>query len=308
MSFGENLQTIRAQYGLTQEQLAEQMEVSRQSVSKWESGMSYPEMETLLKICDLYHVSLDDLLRGKVKEKNVEEAARFEKHIRSFANRIAFSVGAIIASTGLGGLLSEISDNVGGAVFFAILTIAVVVLIAAGMEHDDFKKKHPQITAFHTEQEVEEFEHRFIWRISGAVGAIMAGILLWILLDSESAMIGMFEVSDLLGAVFLWIVAAATTVLIQTGIQRQIYHVEEYHRETKKIKDKDEGGLLWKINSCIMLFATMVFFVYGFLGSWHGHNGWDEGWDGGFGISWLAFPIGGLLCAIASVIFSKKEK
>ena len=62
MAFPENLQFLRAQNSVTQEQLAEQLGVSRQSVSKWESGNSFPEMETLLRICDLYSVNLDALL------------------------------------------------------------------------------------------------------------------------------------------------------------------------------------------------------------------------------------------------------
>ena len=53
MSFSENLQFLRAQAGVTQEQLAEQLDVSRQSVSKWEGGQSFPEMDTLLRICGL---------------------------------------------------------------------------------------------------------------------------------------------------------------------------------------------------------------------------------------------------------------
>ena len=46
MSLAENLQYLRAREGVTQEQLAERLDVSRQSVSKWESGASFPEMDT----------------------------------------------------------------------------------------------------------------------------------------------------------------------------------------------------------------------------------------------------------------------
>ena len=56
MAFSENLQTLRAQAGVTQEQLAETLGVSRQSVSKWEGGLSFPELDTILRICDLYEV------------------------------------------------------------------------------------------------------------------------------------------------------------------------------------------------------------------------------------------------------------
>ena len=75
MAFSDNLQFIRAQAGVTQEQLAEQLDVSRQSVSKWESGASFPEMDTLLRICDLYDVNLDTLLRGSVENSRVSDTA-----------------------------------------------------------------------------------------------------------------------------------------------------------------------------------------------------------------------------------------
>lgn len=61
MAFGEQLQLLRRRVGLTQEQFAEELRVSRQAVSKWESGKGYPEMEKLLYICRRYDVTLNDL-------------------------------------------------------------------------------------------------------------------------------------------------------------------------------------------------------------------------------------------------------
>lgn len=75
MAFSENLQTLRAQAGVTQEQLAETLGVSRQSVSKWEGGLSFPELDTILRICDLYEVDLDTLLRGSVADRLVGDTA-----------------------------------------------------------------------------------------------------------------------------------------------------------------------------------------------------------------------------------------
>ena len=72
MSFGENLQCLRKQRDITQEQLAEQLEVSRQSVSKWESGASYPEMEKLLQICSLFNCNMDTLMPGDVRNSFAE--------------------------------------------------------------------------------------------------------------------------------------------------------------------------------------------------------------------------------------------
>ena len=67
MAFSENLQFLRTRQGQTQEQLAELLEVSRQSVSKWESAQSFPEMDTILRICDLYQVDLKGPAAARTK-------------------------------------------------------------------------------------------------------------------------------------------------------------------------------------------------------------------------------------------------
>lgn len=61
MSFGEQLSAVRRRSGLTQEQFAEQLQVSRQAVSKWEFGRGYPEIEKILYICNRYQVSIADM-------------------------------------------------------------------------------------------------------------------------------------------------------------------------------------------------------------------------------------------------------
>lgn len=64
MSFGTNLQYLRKLHGgLTQEKLAERMNVSRQTISKWESNESYPEIDKLIELCDFFSCKLDELLR-----------------------------------------------------------------------------------------------------------------------------------------------------------------------------------------------------------------------------------------------------
>ena len=75
MEFGEKLRIVRTDRGLTQEQLAEILSVSRQAVSKWESGVGYPETEKLLQISKELDVSLDYLLLDKdlLDEKKTQE-------------------------------------------------------------------------------------------------------------------------------------------------------------------------------------------------------------------------------------------
>lgn len=76
MSFRDNLQHLRGTRDMSQAQLAELIGVSRQSVAKWESEKSYPEMDKLITLCDLFECSLDDLVRGDVSanELDAEEA------------------------------------------------------------------------------------------------------------------------------------------------------------------------------------------------------------------------------------------
>ncbi len=63
MEIGNKLSQLRKLSGMTQEQLAEKINVSRQTISKWESDSTSPDLESIVKISRIFHVSLDDLLR-----------------------------------------------------------------------------------------------------------------------------------------------------------------------------------------------------------------------------------------------------
>ena len=61
MKFGDNLQNLRKEKKMSQETLAERVDVSRQSISKWERGESYPTMSNILTLCEIFHCKLNDL-------------------------------------------------------------------------------------------------------------------------------------------------------------------------------------------------------------------------------------------------------
>ncbi len=70
MFLGSNLQYLRRESGgMTQEKLAEQIGVSRQTISKWESGEAYPELQKLMDLCEFFRCRLDDLLRQDMAAK-----------------------------------------------------------------------------------------------------------------------------------------------------------------------------------------------------------------------------------------------
>ena len=73
MFFSDKLRLLRTQANLSQEDLADELHVSRQSVSKWESGISFPEIEKLISISDYFHVSLDALLKEPLHDTPITE-------------------------------------------------------------------------------------------------------------------------------------------------------------------------------------------------------------------------------------------
>ncbi len=70
MSFGDRLQAVRRGAGMTQEAFAQQLKVSRQAVSKWESSRGYPEIEKIIYICNHYGVSMDELFLDEVPRRS----------------------------------------------------------------------------------------------------------------------------------------------------------------------------------------------------------------------------------------------
>lgn len=84
MTMGEKLAKLRKEHNLTQEQFAEIIKVSRQSVSKWEVGTTYPDTEKLIRISKLFDCSLDYLLKDEIEKTKVttdglSDESRYEK-------------------------------------------------------------------------------------------------------------------------------------------------------------------------------------------------------------------------------------
>lgn len=80
MAFGERLQEVRRKSGWTQEEFAEQLQVSRQSVSKWESGRGYPETEKIIYICNRCGVTMDELFSEEVP--TARDAEQIERPLK----------------------------------------------------------------------------------------------------------------------------------------------------------------------------------------------------------------------------------
>lgn len=94
MNFKDNLKKIRKDNNLSQEELADKLGVSRQAVSKWESGLAYPEMDKVLQICKMFNLNIDDLLNKDIKEVNETKESKniFNKYINDFTSYITKTI------------------------------------------------------------------------------------------------------------------------------------------------------------------------------------------------------------------------
>lgn len=141
MTFSEKLYKLRKKSGLSQEQLAEQLSVSRQAISKWESGQSVPESEKLIVISNYFNVSLDYLL----KDNDLNQITSENDNSFQTTNKTKWLLGIISCIGGVvclivWGMLSIFNPNAssqlsessmiqidGNGIFLILCIVAIVV-------------------------------------------------------------------------------------------------------------------------------------------------------------------------------------
>lgn len=99
MNLSSNLKKIRKENNLSQEDLAEKLGVSRQSVSKWESNQAYPEMDKVIQLCKMFNLNIDELLNQDINDKKDSETRKnkFNNQVDSFLNFITKTVNMFSA-------------------------------------------------------------------------------------------------------------------------------------------------------------------------------------------------------------------
>lgn len=338
MSFAENLVYLRQHYGVTQEGLAEQVGVSRQTVSKWEAGTNYPEMEKLLALCDLFHVSMDDFMRGAVSVAKEGDTERYDRHMNRYDLSIACGVAIILIGVAVSSLFQGLGmpENLESAAFLAFVVVGVMLLIVGGLSHAEFKRRNPAIEPRYDAETLEHFGRRFPVMIAIGVGLILIDVIFLVALspdDSSLDFVRGIHVEELLMTPFMLIMAAAVGLLIWAGMQKSKYDLSELtyiaHRRdlgvdlpsTVVVKSPERvraEHIMGVICGCIMLLATIVFLVWGFSPMFD-QIGWDgmdkhaykdairdavRSGQGGFAVSWISFAVGGILCGVVYLIGS----
>ena len=98
-NFADNLKKIRKENNLSQEQLADKLGVSRQSVSKWESSAAYPEMDKVLQLCKMFNLNIDELLNQNISEVHEEQESKnkINNYVNNFLEYITKTVKLFIS-------------------------------------------------------------------------------------------------------------------------------------------------------------------------------------------------------------------
>lgn len=147
MKFHEKLKEERIKLNYSQEDLARKINISRQSISKWEREKGYPNIETLIELSELFDITVDELLKGDdfLKDKIVEDGKKL-KH------PLLFNLGEVI---GLLGLIILISNFVLRGIRLAthqdilpflqsnlVTTIAIIFLLISWLTYETFGKSY----------------------------------------------------------------------------------------------------------------------------------------------------------------------
>lgn len=308
MSLGENLQFLRKRENMTQEQLAETLEVSRQSVSKWESDSTYPETDKLLQLTEIFHCTLDDLMKKDISSQYIEDKNNYNEHKDQFSKRITLGVCLILSGLTLTCFLQAVlpykegldRDGLSGIVFLLFVVVAVAIFIVTGLQDGYFTKKHPYIEDFYSEEEKETFHKKFTTLITTGVVLIIAGMIIFMgfesIIDPATKGFTDLDTGNLLASVFLLCVTIAVTLFVYAGTQESKYNIRHYNlmqdRNSQTFRNDKKIGL---ICGCIMMVATMIYLACGFLGNlWH--------------IAWVVYPIFGISCGIVSIIINRNNE
>lgn len=127
MELGEQLQKLREQKNMSREELAQEMNVSRQAVYKWENNKGYPDIENLIKLSDLYNITLDELIKGDHSFQKKIVIDKKKNNIEDLSDP-GFLVGIILVFVGL---FLDLGTFSAGITILGFLTMFL---------YEDFKK------------------------------------------------------------------------------------------------------------------------------------------------------------------------
>lgn len=310
MILGEKIMELRKKNGWSQEELAGRLNVSRQSVSKWESSMSVPDLDKILQLSEIFEVSTDYLLKDdkeeeyvpgnpdgvKVRKVSMEEAQEFIRIRKEASVRIAIGVVACILSPvplvlldeiaegGRSSMTAEMADGLGFAALLIIVAAAVVSFIINGiglgkyewLETEDFELCYGVAGMVQEKNEAET--SAFAMKIATGVGLCIVGavpFVVAVMVDASGRVHTagfLFLLAAVSAGVFLFIHAG-----MRKGAYDQLLQMGDYTPENKKA-----NKTVSRIAAVYWCVVTALYLAYSFV-TWR--------WE----ISWIVWPVAGVL-------------
>ncbi len=319
MIIADKISSLRKQNGWSQEELAEKCNVSRQSVSKWESAASIPDLDKILKLSEIFGVSTDYLLKDTIEETSIEytqtdsengirrvslqEANEYLATTEALSNKTGLGVALCILSPTLLLLLGGISEyfpdriteNVACAIgilfLLTLIIIAVPLFIITGIRLEKYKfiteepfEPEYGITGL-AEAKLKAYEKTFTLHMTVGVTLCILGVVPLVvssLLLEDSILLILFV--DLL----LIMVAAAVVLFVKAGMLQESYkHLlqqEDFSPEAKELNRRmgPVAGFYWCLTTAIYLGISF------YTGRW--------------GFTWIIWPVAGVLYAAVDIV------
>ena len=134
MEIGKKLKNARIKAGFTQEKAAEEIDVSRQTISNWENEKSYPDIISVIALSDLYSVSLDELLKGDQKmTEHLAESTNVVKSNKKLTGEIILNIVLMILLIALNMLLPE-------GTYYLVIVFCVVIMSSSALLYQIIKR------------------------------------------------------------------------------------------------------------------------------------------------------------------------
>ena len=134
MEIGKKLKNARIEAGFTQEKAAEEIDVSRQTISNWENEKSYPDIISVIALSDLYSVSLDELLKGDQKmTEHLAESTNVVKSNKKLTGAIILNIVLMILLIALNMLLPE-------GTYYLVIVFCVVIMSSSALLYQIIKR------------------------------------------------------------------------------------------------------------------------------------------------------------------------
>ena len=292
MILADKIITLRKKAGWSQEELASQLGVTRQSVSKWEGAQSVPDLDKVVQMSRLFGVSTDYLLKDELEEEEfveseadeaplrrvtMEQAARYLALRKACAPKIALAVAMCIVSpvviiflsamadAGLGGISEDLAAGLGVSVILVLVAIAVGMFLSCGAKTKefDFLEKEPFETEYGVSGMVREREREFREKNSrlpviGTVLCILSVLPLFAVLSVMPAADDVVYIAAV--CVLLFMVGLGCIAFVYSGT----YHgaMEKLLEEGDYSRDnKGRRKVIGTISAVYWLIVTAVFLM-----------------------------------------------